>query len=159
MTAEVGAISGVFGDPEKAGTKLNVSNLAIIQRAATASDRSDLKPPWLTASGQTAILLIPGEGERGLDRNLRNNPMQSRLPMHRSPRCGARTRSGMPCRSPAMTNGRCRMHGGTSPGAPVGNTNAFKHGLFTAAAIAERREVAALIRGMKSLVEQVDGQD
>ena len=85
--------------------------------------------------------------------------MQSRLPMHRSPRCGARTRSGMPCRSPAMTNGRCRMHGGASPGAPVGNTNAFKHGLFTAAAIAERREVAALIRGMKSLVEQVDGQD
>ena len=85
--------------------------------------------------------------------------MQSRLPMHRSPRCGARTRSGMPCRSPAMTNGRCRMHGGASPGAPVGNTNAFKHGLFTAAATAERREVAALIRGMKSLVEQVDGQD
>ena len=85
--------------------------------------------------------------------------MQSRLPMHQSPRCGARTRSGMPCRSPAMTNGRCRMHGGASPGAPVGNTNAFKHGLFTAAAIAERREVAALIREMKSLVEQVDGQD
>ena len=85
--------------------------------------------------------------------------MQSRLPMHRSPRCGARTRSGMSCRSPAMTNGRCRMHGGASPGAPVGNTNAFKHGLFTAAAIAQRRKAAALIREMKSLVEQVDGQD
>ena len=48
---------GVFGDPEKAGAKLNVSNLAVIQRAATVSDRLDLKPPWLTASGQTAILL------------------------------------------------------------------------------------------------------
>ena len=48
---------GVFRDPEKAGAKLNVSNLAVIQRVATASDRSDLKPPWLTASGQTAILL------------------------------------------------------------------------------------------------------
>ena len=57
----------------------------------------------------------------------------------------------MPCRSPAMTNGRCRMHGGASPGAPVGNTNAFKHGLFTAAAIAERRETAALIREMEGL--------
>ena len=65
----------------------------------------------------------------------------------------------MPCRSPAMTNGRCRMHGEHRPAHRVGNTNAFKHGLFTAAAIAERREVAALIRGMKSLVEQVDGQD
>ena len=59
---EVGAISGVFGDPEKAGAKLNVSNLAVIQRVATASDRSDLKPPWLTASGQTAILLHSGGG-------------------------------------------------------------------------------------------------
>ena len=59
---EAGAISGVFGDPEKAGAKLNVSNLAVIQRAATASDRLDLKPPWLTASGQMAILLHSGGG-------------------------------------------------------------------------------------------------
>ena len=63
---EVGAISGVFGDPEKAGAKLNVSNLAVIQRVATASDRSDLKPPWLTASGQTAILLHSGGGGEGI---------------------------------------------------------------------------------------------
>jgi hypothetical protein len=32
------------------------------------------------------------------------------------PRCGARTRSGRPCRSPAMRNSRCRMHGGSSTG-------------------------------------------
>jgi hypothetical protein len=32
------------------------------------------------------------------------------------PRCGARTRSGNPCRSPTMANGRCRMHGGKSTG-------------------------------------------
>jgi glucans biosynthesis protein len=45
-------------------------------------------------------------------------------PMHRLPdwrttlpqaqaalRCGAKTRSGIPCRAPAMRNGRCRMHG------------------------------------------------
>ena len=60
---DLGAISGVFGDPEKAGAKLNVSNLAVIQRAATASDRSDLKPPWLTASGQTAIFRGRGRGD------------------------------------------------------------------------------------------------
>ena len=77
--------------------------------------------------------------------------MQSRLPMHRSPRCGARTRSGSRCRSPAMPNGRCRMHGGMSPGAPKGNKNALKHGRYTAEAIARRREVAALIRAMKGL--------
>jgi hypothetical protein len=32
--------------------------------------------------------------------------MRSKLPMHHSPRCGARTRSGSRCRSPAMPNGR-----------------------------------------------------
>jgi hypothetical protein len=89
--------------------------------------------------------------------------MQSRLPqslpMHRSPRCGTRTRSGTPCQSPAMANGRCRMHGGASPGAPIGNANARKHGLFTAEAIAERRELAALLRAMRGLVKEVDGQD
>jgi galactokinase len=29
--------------------------------------------------------------------------------------CGAKTRSGAPCKSPAMENGRCRMHGGKHP--------------------------------------------
>ena len=33
--------------------------------------------------------------------------------------CGAKTRKGTPCRSAAMTNGRCRMHGGTNPGRPI----------------------------------------
>ena len=88
--------------------------------------------------------------------------MQSRLTqglaMHLSPRCGARTRNGTLCRSPAMANGRCRMHGGKSPGAPIGNTNARKHGRYSAEAIAERRRVAALIRVMRGLVEKVDGR-
>lgn len=34
-------------------------------------------------------------------------------------RCGAKTRSGKPCQSWAMENGRCRMHGGTNPGRPI----------------------------------------
>ena len=29
-------------------------------------------------------------------------------------RCGAKTRSGQACKTAAMANGRCRMHGGTS---------------------------------------------
>lgn len=32
------------------------------------------------------------------------------------PRCGARNRAGLSCQSPAMPNGRCRMHGGPSTG-------------------------------------------
>lgn len=30
--------------------------------------------------------------------------------------CGARTRRGTPCRAKALTNGRCRLHGGRSTG-------------------------------------------
>jgi hypothetical protein len=50
-----------------------------------------------------------------------------------------------------MPNGRCRLHGGLSPGAPKGNRNALKHGRYTAEALARRREVAALIRAMRAL--------
>ena len=77
--------------------------------------------------------------------------MQSKLPMHLSWRCGARTRDGSSCQSPAMPNGRCRMHGGPSPGAPKGNRNAFRHGRYTAEAIANWREVAMLLRNMRAL--------
>jgi uncharacterized protein YjcR len=77
--------------------------------------------------------------------------MQSKSPMHLSRRCGARTRSGNRCQSPAMRNGRCRMHGGLSPGAPKGNKNAFKHGRYTAEAIENRREIVALVRAMNAL--------
>jgi len=50
-----------------------------------------------------------------------------------------------------MKNGRCRMHGGPSPGAPKGNKNALKHGRFTAQAMERRREIAALLRAMRAL--------
>jgi len=33
--------------------------------------------------------------------------------------CGAKTRKGTPCKSAGMSNGRCRMHGGTNPGRPI----------------------------------------
>jgi hypothetical protein len=58
-----------------------------------------------------------------------------------------------------MPNGRCRMHGGLSPGAPNGNRNAFKHGRYAAEAIASRREVAALLRAMRALAGATDEGD
>jgi hypothetical protein len=81
-----------------------------------------------------------------------DQPMQSNLPMHQARRCLAQTRRGSPCQSPAMKNGRCRMHGGPSPGAPKGNRNAYKHGRYTAEAIARRREISALIRAARDLM-------
>jgi hypothetical protein len=50
-----------------------------------------------------------------------------------------------------MPNGRCRLHGGMSPGAPRGNKNALKHGRYTVEAIARRRQISALVREMKAL--------
>ena len=85
--------------------------------------------------------------------------MQSKLPMHLSPRCHARTRGQTPCQSPAMANGRCRMHGGKAPGAAKGNSNALKHGRYTAEHIAERRHFAELLREMKGFIDEVDGKD
>ena len=60
--------------------------------------------------------------------------------------CGARTRSGSPCRTPGMPNGRCRLHGGKSCGAPVGEGNGnWRHGRWTKTAQAERRRLRALL--------------
>ena len=72
--------------------------------------------------------------------------------MHAALRCGARTRQGTPCRAPAMANGRCRMHGGKLRGGPPDNRHAWKHGRYSGEAIRRRREVAALVREMRSLV-------
>ena len=42
------------------------------------------------------------------------------------------------------------MHGGTEgSGSPSGNHNAFRHGRYSAEAIAKRRMVAALIRACR----------
>jgi hypothetical protein len=40
--------------------------------------------------------------------------------------CGAKRRDGQSCQAPAMPNGRCRVHGGTSP-AGIAHP-LFKHG-------------------------------
>jgi hypothetical protein len=72
------------------------------------------------------------------------------------PRCGAKTRSGRPCRSAAMRNGRCRMHGGASPGAPRGERHGmFRHGLRTLEAIEQRRATALLIREYRRILREL----
>ena len=61
-----------------------------------------------------------------------------------SRKCDAKTRRGTRCRSASMENGRCRMHGGTSTGAPKGNRNAWKHGKYSKETVQARRLVQAL---------------
>jgi uncharacterized protein YjcR len=78
-------------------------------------------------------------------------------PMLASPRCGAKTRSGGPRRSPAVHGKkRCRMHGGArGSGAPRSNQNARKHGLFTRDAIAERKQIRAVLGEARKLLEEM----
>lgn len=77
--------------------------------------------------------------------------------MLESPRCGAKTRSGGRCRAPAVKGKtRCRMHGGApGSGAPVGNHNALKSGLYTRAAIEARRALRALLREARRTLEEI----
>ncbi|HEY0441692.1 MAG TPA: HGGxSTG domain-containing protein [Xanthobacteraceae bacterium] len=78
-------------------------------------------------------------------------------PMLASPRCGAKTRCGGSCRSPAVRGKRrCRMHGGApGSGAPSGNHNARRNGRFTGEAIAERRQIQALLGEARKLLQEM----
>ena len=68
-----------------------------------------------------------------------------------SPRCGAKTRGGHSCKSPAMKNGRCRMHGGKSLSGK--NHGRYKHGCYTYDFKRAQKEMSALIQGAKKLVD------
>ncbi len=80
-------------------------------------------------------------------------------PWHSSPRCGALTRHGAPCQAPALRGTRrCRLHGGApGTGAPKGNKNRLKHGLYTKAAVVERRRVTALVREAEGVLGEMEG--
>ena len=78
-------------------------------------------------------------------------------PMLASPRCGAKTRRGTDCRSPAVRGKkRCRMHGGAQgSGAPKGNQNALKHGGYTKEARGHRARLRAYLREAKKLLKDL----
>jgi hypothetical protein len=86
-----------------------------------------------------------------------NDHARNTGPMLTSPRCGAKTRTGGPCRAAAVRGKRrCRMHGGTpGSGAPSGNQNARRRGLFTREAIAERKQIQALIGEVEKLLRGI----
>jgi hypothetical protein len=78
-------------------------------------------------------------------------------PMLATPRCGAKTRAGRPCVSPAVRGKRrCRMHGGApGSGAPLGNKNALKTGRYTRKAKAEHKKILEILRHARELMEKV----
>ena len=78
-----------------------------------------------------------------------------------APRCGATgKRKGTPCQSPAMKNGRCRMHGGkstgprTAKGLKRSRRANWKHGIFSAEEIKARKQVADLLRSWRKRLRE-----
>jgi hypothetical protein len=57
---------------------------------------------------------------------------------------------------PAFGRGRrCRMHGGTNPGAPFGNQNAYRHGRYSAENVALRRLARRLLEETGDLINKL----
>lgn len=66
--------------------------------------------------------------------------------MQRAPCCGAYARTtGQPCRSPAMKNGRCRMHGGKAGRKPT-------HGWYSHATVEGRQEARRALLRIRELI-------
>ena len=93
-----------------------------------------------------------------------NDPMhltQEPRQLASAARCGAKTRSGRPCRSSAVTGRRrCRMHGGAKgSGGPKGAGNGnYRHGRYTAETIASRRWLRETIREVRALTRSLRNQ-
>ncbi|QGY03522.1 hypothetical protein MMSR116_17730 [Methylobacterium mesophilicum SR1.6/6] len=81
-----------------------------------------------------------------------------------SPRCGACTRQGSACRSPAMPNGRCRMHGGgsrgptTAEGLARSRTSTRTHGRRSAEHAAMRRQMRAAFTHLREMVRATNAE-
>jgi len=86
---------------------------------------------------------------------IKNNgvtPCKQKFNIRDAKKCGAKTRGKTPCKSPAMKNGRCRMHGGKSTGAitregirKIRRSNLI-HGKYTKEWIALHRENMKMLR-------------
>jgi hypothetical protein len=84
------------------------------------------------------------------------HPGAEPISLRRAPRCGARTRKGTPCRSPAVRGKtRCRMHGGArGSGGPIGEGNGnYRHGRYTKKTLATRQVLRELMREARALTK------
>ena len=137
-----------------------VEALAKLRRGGTQKVR--VEHVHVYPGGQAIVGNVNQTRGRGEQSKMSNNPMQRAtkepLPLRKSPRCGARTRTGQPCQSPNVKGKkRCRMPGGAhGSGAPKGSRNGnYRHGRRTAEAIAQRRALMAFIREARQHVARI----
>lgn len=74
-----------------------------------------------------------------------------------APRCRARSkRTGQLCQAPAVIGWKVCRHHGAGGGAPTGERNGnFKTGNYTREAFALRKDIAALLRQSRDLIEEI----
>jgi transposase len=119
--------------------------------AANRRSRSSTSPSTRVVRPSSVVSLRPGVG---LATNARINPMLLTCRKHRDAVHG-RSGRGKRCRAPAVRGHEvCRMHG-AGGGAPKGNRNALKHGLYTAESIGRHRALSELIRRSRRLLEMI----
>ena len=147
------ALVAVLGrNPQLAGVFRTKPRPFTITRSEQPIHREPEQPP-VPPKPEQPIHREPKPQEAGPLRNgnPRGNP-------NLAPRCGAKTRQGCPCKSPAMKNGRCRMHGGasTGPRTPEGRARIAaartKHGRYSAAARHFRGTCAIILKRGKILL-------
>jgi hypothetical protein len=79
----------------------------------------------------------------------------------KAPRCGAKTRRGVPCKCPAMKNGRCKLHGGRSTGPKTAEGRericraATRHGYYSGRAKAERAHYREILREGREMLSNL----
>ena len=91
--------------------------------------------------------------------------MKRKFEPHESRYCGARTRSGRPCRnSPIRNRARCKLHGGrstgprTAEGRARSSQNRRLHGRYTRKAIQEEQESHELLRRCREFLAELATQ-
>jgi len=98
----------------------------------------------------------PREKRKGWLKN--NNPPGD---FSKAPRCGAKTRKGSPCLSPAMKNGRCRLHGGKSTGPRtlegIERIRAahLKHGRYSKEAMEGKKQFHYLLKTLEGTIKEL----
>ncbi len=108
-----------------------------------------------------ATTTTPPATQIPLTKSRRGNPN-----LHLAPRCGAKTRAGCPCRSPAIRGKlRCRMHGGRSTGprtaeglASIRQARTI-HGLYTPEARARNRHHLTFFRRGRVVIAAIRCRD
>jgi len=102
----------------------------------------------------SSVMCKEGEGE-----NLKtgDNHMSPVMRLRNAPRCHAMSkRTKRQCQAPAERGKTvCRFHGARA-GAPSGKANGqYRHGRYTKEALAERRELATLMREAKETLARI----